>query len=170
MRERASSGAAIVVAAWWTYVAIDFVIHAALLESWWQSTAAFWLPPVELAKRLPFAYAGLALYCVSLCWLMVRIRIGLPRVADGLRVGAACGAVFGSVAALVFQGAELRPGNKDLTFLDGGWAVVWRSFTASVVESPGGEAKQIRGTVLAVLKQLPDGSWKVFRAMGDTSQ
>jgi hypothetical protein len=29
-----------------------------------------------------------------------------------------------------------------------------------------GEAKQVRGTVLAVLKKLPDGSWKVFRAMG----
>jgi hypothetical protein len=43
---------------------------------------------------------------------------------------------------------------------------VWRSFTASVVESPGGQAKQIRGTVLGVLKKLPDGSWKAFRGMG----
>jgi len=60
------------------------------------------------------------------------------------------------------------PETKDLTFLDGGWAAVWRSFTASVVASPGGETKQIRGTVLAVLKRLPDGSWKVFRGMGAT--
>jgi ketosteroid isomerase-like protein len=47
-----------------------------------------------------------------------------------------------------------------------------RSFTASVVDSPGGEAKQIRGTVLGVLKKLPDGSWKCFRGMGamDTPQ
>ena len=58
------------------------------------------------------------------------------------------------------------PETKDLTFLDGGWAVVWRSFTASVVDSPGGEAKQIRGTVLAVLKKLPDGSWKVLPRNG----
>jgi uncharacterized protein (TIGR02246 family) len=57
------------------------------------------------------------------------------------------------------------PETKDLTFLDGGWAVGWRSFTASVVDS-GGEAKQIRGTVLMVLKKLPDGRWKVFRGMG----
>jgi ketosteroid isomerase-like protein len=62
------------------------------------------------------------------------------------------------------------PETKDLAFLDGGWAVVWRSFTASYVDSPGGEAKLVRGTVLAVLKKLPDGSWKCFRAMGDTSR
>jgi ketosteroid isomerase-like protein len=40
------------------------------------------------------------------------------------------------------------------------------------VQSAGGEAKTARGTVLMVLKKLPDGSWKCFRAMGtkDTSQ
>jgi uncharacterized protein (TIGR02246 family) len=69
-----------------------------------------------------------------------------------------------------FRVLSYVPETKDLTFLDGGSAVVWRSFTPSVVDSPGGEAKQIRGTVLGVLKKLPDGSWKVFRAMGDTSQ
>ena len=37
---------------------------------------------------------------------------------------------------------------------------------ASIVATPGGEAAQIRGTVLAVLKKVPDGSWKVFRAIG----
>ena len=60
------------------------------------------------------------------------------------------------------------PETRDLTFLDGGWAVAWRSFTASV-ESPGAEAKPVRGDVLMVLKKLPDGSWKVFRAMGGTA-
>jgi len=44
---------------------------------------------------------------------------------------------------------------KDVTFMDDGWAVEWRTFTASYVDSPGGEAKQIRGTVLLVLKRLP---------------
>ena len=55
---------------------------------------------------------------------------------------------------------------KDLIILDGGWAVDWRSFTASYVDSPGGEAKQVRGTVLMVLKKLPGGSWICFRGMG----
>src|SRR5262245_7434490 len=59
---------------------------------------------------------------------------------------------------------------NDFTFLDGGWAVEWRTFTASYVESPGGEAKKVRGSVLLVLKKLPDRSWKGFRAMGDMSQ
>ena len=59
------------------------------------------------------------------------------------------------------------PETKDLTIWDGG-AVEWRYFTASYVPSPGGEPKQVRGTGLVVLKKLPDGSWKVFRAMGIT--
>jgi ketosteroid isomerase-like protein len=58
------------------------------------------------------------------------------------------------------------PETKDLTIWDGG-AVEWRYFTASLA-SPGGEPKQVRGTLLAVLKKLPDGSWRVFRAMGIT--
>jgi len=40
--------------------------------------------------------------------------------------------------------------------------------TGSYVASAGGEPKQVRGTALAVLKKLPDGSWKCFRAMGMT--
>jgi ketosteroid isomerase-like protein len=59
------------------------------------------------------------------------------------------------------------PETKDVTLLDS-WAVEWGYFTGSSVESPGGEAKQIRGTVLLVWKKLPDGHWKCFRRMGDT--
>ena len=68
-----------------------------------------------------------------------------------------------------FKVLSYVPETKDFTFLDGGFAVAWRTFTASYVDSPGGEVKQIRGTVLAVLKKLPDGSWKGFRAMGGTA-
>ena len=57
------------------------------------------------------------------------------------------------------------PETKDLAILDG-WAVEWGYITGSYVESPGGEAKQIRGTRLMVLKKMPDGSWKCFRGMG----
>lgn len=60
------------------------------------------------------------------------------------------------------------PETRDFAFLDGGWAVEWRTFTASYVDSAGGEAKQVRGSVLGVYKKLPDGSWKVFRGMGST--
>ena len=62
------------------------------------------------------------------------------------------------------------PETKDLTVLDGGWAIEWRSYTAWFVDSPRGETKQLHATVLLVLKKLPDGSWKCFRAMGDISR
>ena len=58
---------------------------------------------------------------------------------------------------------------KDLTFLDGGWAVEWRQFTGSFVASPGGTPIQARGTVLIVYKKMPDGSWKCFRGAGITN-
>jgi uncharacterized protein (TIGR02246 family) len=66
-----------------------------------------------------------------------------------------------------FKVRSYVPETRDLTFLDGGWAVEWRTFTASYVESPGSEVKHVRGKVLMVLKKLPDGSWRCFRGMGD---
>lgn len=65
-----------------------------------------------------------------------------------------------------FKVLSYVPETRDLTFLDGGWAVEWRTYTGSYVDTPGAEAKHVRGTVLAVLKKLPDGTWKCFRAMG----
>ena len=69
-----------------------------------------------------------------------------------------------------FKVLSYVPETKDFTFLDGGWAVEWRTYKASIVATPGGEPKQVRGTVLLMLKKLPDGSWKCFRGMGDMSQ
>ena len=95
---------------------------------------------------------------------------------DAIRIGAGQPAEVGKQAIREsnqrqtankdFKVLSYVPETKDFTFLDGGWAVEWRSFTASYVDSPGGEAKQVRGTVLGVWKKLPDGSWKCFRAMG----
>ena len=67
-----------------------------------------------------------------------------------------------------FRVLSYVPETKDFSFLGPEWAVEWRNFTASYVDSPGAEMKQIRGTVLAVFKKLPDGSWKCFRGMGAT--
>jgi len=57
------------------------------------------------------------------------------------------------------------PENKELKVMADGWAYVWGHFTASYVESLGGEVKRVRGTRLMVLKKQPDGSWKCARAM-----
>jgi ketosteroid isomerase-like protein len=97
---------------------------------------------------------------------------------DAIRLGAGAPAEVGKkairesnerlTANKVFKVLSYVPETKDFTFLDGGWAVEWRTFTASYVDSPAGEAKHIRGTVLWLLKKLPDGSWKCFRLMGGT--
>ena len=95
---------------------------------------------------------------------------------DAIRLGAGAPPEIGKAAIRASNerataGKNLKvlsyvPEIKDFTFLDGGWAVEWRIYTASYVDSPGGETKHARGTVLGVYKRLPDGSWKVFRAMG----
>jgi ketosteroid isomerase-like protein len=97
---------------------------------------------------------------------------------DAIRLGAGAPAEVGNKAIRESnerQTANKRvkvlsyvPETKDFTFLDGGWAVEWRTFTASYVDSAGGEAKHIRGMVLVVFKKLPDGSWKCFRGLGAT--
>ena len=56
------------------------------------------------------------------------------------------------------------PEDKEVTVADGR-AFVWGYFTASYVESPGGEVKRFRGKRLMVLKKQPDGSWKCARLM-----
>ncbi len=98
-------------------------------------------------------------------WTDDAIRLGVGAPAD---IGKA--AIRASnerqTANKTFKVLSYVPEVKDFTFLDGGWAVEWRTFTASYTDSPGGEVKQIRGTVLGVLKKLPDGSWKAFRALG----
>ena len=65
-----------------------------------------------------------------------------------------------------FKVLSYVPEYKDLTFLDGGWAVEWRQFTGSFIASPGGAPTQVRGTVLLVNKKMPDGRWKAFRGEG----
>ena len=100
-------------------------------------------------------------------WSDDAIRIGVGQPAD---VGkqAIRASNDRQTANKDFKVLSYVPEIKDFTFLDGGWAVEWRTFTASYVESAGGEVKQIRGTVLGVWKKLPDGSWKGFRGMGGT--
>ncbi len=58
------------------------------------------------------------------------------------------------------------PEYKEMIFLDGGWEVEWRPYTASFVTSPGGTPAHLRGRVLGVHKKMPDGSWKCFRLAG----
>lgn len=65
-----------------------------------------------------------------------------------------------------FKVLSYVPETNHLTTMLDGWVVEWRYFTVSYVGSAGGEAKQVRGQVLGILKRLPDGSWRCFRVMG----
>jgi ketosteroid isomerase-like protein len=133
-----------------------------------QGPAAADLAGIEKARQQDIA-ATLSRDPVALTdlWTDDAIRLGVGAPAE---VGKE--AIRASYERLTankdFKVLSYVPEYKDLTILDGGWAVEWRQFTASYVASPGGEAKQVRGTVLLVLKKLPDGSWKCFRAMGST--
>jgi len=64
-----------------------------------------------------------------------------------------------------FKVLSYVPETNHLTTMLDGWAVEWRYFSVSYVGSAGGEAKQVRGQVLMVLKSLPDGSWGGLRMM-----
>lgn len=100
-------------------------------------------------------------------WTDDAIRLGLGQPADVGRQ-AIQASNERQTANKGFKVLSYVPETKDFTFLDGGWAVEWRSFTASYVDTPGAETKHIRGTVLGVYKKLPDGSWRVFRGLGGT--
>ena len=56
------------------------------------------------------------------------------------------------------------PDIKDIRIKDG-WAFEWGQFTFSYQETPEGEVRTARGTVLRVLQKQNDGSWKFARVM-----
>jgi ketosteroid isomerase-like protein len=96
-------------------------------------------------------------------WTDAAVRLGpVPPAEVGKQV------IFASNQRLTANLKVLSyvPEPKDLTFLDGGWAIEWRQYTGSFVASPGGAPVHLRGRVLIVYKKMPDGSWKGFRGAG----
>ena len=98
-----------VVAGWFTYLVIDFLMHAVILAQWWRSTASYWLPPRELFIRIPFGYASFAIYCVVLAWLLIRIYGEGLNLLIGLRFGAIAGFVSGLSSILGIYSAFRMP-------------------------------------------------------------
>jgi hypothetical protein len=62
-------GALAVLAAWFAFVAVDFVSHGVVLAGYWRSTAEYWRPATELFHLIPLGYASAAIYCGGLYWL-----------------------------------------------------------------------------------------------------
>lgn len=52
--------------AWCTYLVLDFMAHAVFLASYWRATETYWLPPLQLFRRIPLAYAVFAVQCAVL--------------------------------------------------------------------------------------------------------
>lgn len=100
MSERKQAVLAAAMGASWSYIVLDFLLHAVVLAPWWRATQGFWLPPLELARRIPFAYGAFVIYCASLTVLLVAVRGEQPRVLTGLRLGVLVGIVFGITSAL----------------------------------------------------------------------
>jgi hypothetical protein len=92
--------AAAATGALWSYVVLDFLSHAVMLAGWWRATEAFWLPPADLARRIPVAYGVFAIYCASLTVLLEALHGKQPPVSAGLRLGALVGLIFGFTSAL----------------------------------------------------------------------
>jgi hypothetical protein len=100
MSERKQAVVAATMGASWSYIVLDFLLHAVVLAPWWRATQAFWLPPLELAKRIPLAYGAFVIYCASLTVLLIAVRGEQPPVLTGLRIGATVGTLFGVTSAL----------------------------------------------------------------------
>ena len=97
-------------------------------------------------------------------WTDDAVRLGPPADPDiGKEAIRATNERF-KVATPELRVLSYVPENKEVTVADGS-AFVWGYFTASYVESPGGEVKRFRGKRLMVLKKQPDGSWKCARLM-----
>jgi hypothetical protein len=89
-----------VLAAWFIYLAFDFLTHAVILAGWWRATENYWLPPKELFRLIPFGYASFAIYCTVLTWLLRRLYGEHLNLATGLRFGAIAGVVSGMGSVL----------------------------------------------------------------------
>ena len=70
-------------------------------------------------------------------------------------------------ANTAFNVLSYAPETKDLTLLDGGWGIEWRSFAASYVDSPGGEVKRIRGTGWRCGRSSRTTAGRSFAGRGD---
>lgn len=95
--------------AWLGYLVVDFLTHAVFLASWWRATETYWLPPLELFRRIPLGYASFAIYCAALAWLINRLYHGRVSLVKGLRFGAIAGLVSGVASVLGTYSAFRMP-------------------------------------------------------------
>ena len=98
------------IAGWFAYLVIDFLEHAVFLAQWWRTTESYWLPPIELFRRIPFGYASFAIHCIVLAWLLRRLYSDRLSLLRGLRFGAIAGFVAGLASVFgTYSGFRMPP-------------------------------------------------------------
>jgi hypothetical protein len=120
MRSATTMSARIRIAllAWLAMLGLDFLLNGALFARMYQNGDTFMLAPTEAFRRIPLGY--LAFLIVALAIVETAHRLGITRVAEGLRLGLISGGVVGSVWGLSLYSIATLEASVALTF-----AVIW---------------------------------------------
>lgn len=130
---------------WLAMVGLDFVLNAALFAGMYHEGGAFMLAPGEAFRRIPFGYLAFLLMAAGVVELA--FRLGVTTLSQGIRLGAATGAVLGAAWSLgLYSIATVSP-QVALAF-----AVIWFALfiVAGAVAAAGLGRASLRGLTLRV--------------------
>lgn len=130
---------------WVAMVGLDLVLNAALFARMYEEGGAFMLAPGEAFRRIPFGYLAFLLLAGGMVELA--FRLGATTLSQGIRLGAATGAVLGAAWSLgLYSIATLSP-QIALAF-----AVIWFSLVtvSGAIAAVGLSRASLRGLTLQV--------------------
>lgn len=131
---------------WLAMIGADFVLNAALFAGMYQDGGAFMLAPLEAFRRIPLGYLALLILAAGIVELAS--RLGITRVADGIRLGLIAGATLAATWSLgLYSIATLGP------LVAVAFAVTWLALltVAGGVAAAGLHRASLRGLALRVL-------------------
>jgi hypothetical protein len=82
-----------------------------LLADWWRATEAYWLPPMELFRRIPVGYGAFGILAGTMTWLLVRLRGPRPSMPEAMRFGALAGLLSGAGTVMAASSILRMPGS-----------------------------------------------------------
>ena len=100
---------------WLAMLGLDFLLNGALFARIYQSGGSFMLPPVEAFRRIPLGYLAFLILAVSL--VEIAHRLGVTRLADGIRLGLVIGGVLGATWGLSLYSIATLPAPVALAFV-----------------------------------------------------
>jgi hypothetical protein len=77
---------------WLAFLAVDFLVHGALLAEWYERGSPSLLSLEEAFARIPLGYAAFFLLVMLIVWLTA--RLGLRGAAQGFGFGALLGSLL----------------------------------------------------------------------------